>query len=314
MAGSYMVPLEVEDSACSDPPIRREWRSLGAAEKQAYISAVKCLSDKPSKFDNSTSRFDDFALAHISEGLDIHYAAAFLPWHRHFIHTFEEALRAECLYSGSLPYWDWSLDAADLAQSPIWSTSGFGSDGTSTGERGVGNGHCVTDGPFANSTRNWQAEEIGSQFKISRNPHCLSRGFQTGDAKKKLQARVTPESIISILEQDSYAEFFKKLEDHAHNAIPQFIRGDFLLQTAPNDPVFYLHHAQVDRLWWLWQRRNNGSRMWQYHGPISNVRLDETNQNNSASLEDVISLGKFGKTVAVGDVINTHAVNLCYSY
>ncbi|KAF5121969.1 Tyrosinase ustQ [Metarhizium anisopliae] len=309
-----MVPLEVEDSACRDPPIRREWRSLGAAEKQAYISAVKCLSDKPSKFDNSTSRFDDFALAHISEGLDIHYAAAFLPWHRHFIHTFEEALRAECLYSGSLAYWDWSLDAADLAQSPIWSTSGFGSDGTSAGERGVGNGHCVTDGPFANSTRNWQAEEIGSQFKISRNPHCLSRGFQTGDAKKKLQARVTPESIKSILEQDSYAEFFKELEDHAHNAIPQFIRGDFLLQTAPNDPVFYLHHAQVDRLWWLWQRRNNGSRMWQYHGPNSNVRLDETNQNNSASLEDVISLGEFGKTVAVRDVMSTHAVNLCYSY
>lgn len=104
MADSYMVPLEVEDSACPDPPIRREWRSLGAAEKQGYISAVKCLSDKPSKFDNSTSRFDDFALAHISEGLDIHYAAAFLPWHRHFIHTFEEALRAECLYSGSLAY------------------------------------------------------------------------------------------------------------------------------------------------------------------------------------------------------------------
>lgn len=54
--------------------------------------------------------------------------------------------------------------------------------------------------------------------------------------------------------------------------------------------------------------------MWQYHGPISNVRLDETNQNDSASLEDVISLGKIGKTVAVRDVISTHAVNLCYSY
>jgi tyrosinase len=31
------------------------------------------------------------------------------------------------------------------------------------------------------------------------------------------------------------------------------IRGTMLLPTSPNDPVFFLHHANIDRLWAEWQ-------------------------------------------------------------
>ncbi|OAQ96557.1 hypothetical protein LLEC1_06351 [Akanthomyces lecanii] len=219
---------------CSDPSTRKEWRYLGASEKHAYIDAIQCLSRRPSLFDGSSSRYDDFALAHVSEGLHIHYAAAFLPWHRHFIDTFERTLKKDCQYNGSLIYWDWSLDAEDLTQSPMWDVAAFGSEGLGASEEAVGNGRCVIDGPFANSTRYWQATLHGGSVDISRNPHCLSRGFETRPKKEELQERVSPAAVESILGQQAYADFFEELENHVHNAIPQFIKGDFLLQTAPN--------------------------------------------------------------------------------
>ena len=30
-------------------------------------------------------------------------------------------------------------------------------------------------------------------------------------------------------------------------------------QAVPNDPVFFLHHANVDRLWAMWQDQNRAS-------------------------------------------------------
>lgn len=36
------------------------------------------------------------------------------------------------------------------------------------------------------------------------------------------------------------------------------IRGTMVLPTSPNDPVFFLHHANVDRLWATWQGMHPG--------------------------------------------------------
>lgn len=36
--------------------------------------------------------------------LQAHDTAAFLPWHRYFIHVYEKALREQCAYSGHLTY------------------------------------------------------------------------------------------------------------------------------------------------------------------------------------------------------------------
>jgi tyrosinase len=126
-------------------------------------------------------------------------------------------------------YWDWTLDASDLAVSPVWdATNGFGGNGDPTLD------DCVTDGPFVNLTRHWQSKSNGNGYDILRSPHCLQRRFRTGEKKVSSQDRVRDAVIAEILSQRTYEEFFKKLEVRIHNAIPQFIMGDFHLMTAPN--------------------------------------------------------------------------------
>ncbi|XEV04882.1 hypothetical protein FSHL1_010169 [Fusarium sambucinum] len=302
---------------CIHPAKRKEWRQLSTNEKYGYIQAVICLSEKESLFEPGSSRYDDFAYMHVFEGTDTHYAAAFLPWHRYFIHTFEKALIEECEFHGSLPYWDWALDAHDLAASPIFDPSnGFGGNGSSVSavQPKLFGGNCVMDGPFANATRHWQSKSNGHGFKILRNTHCLSRGFQTGKKKSMLGNRVTATAINTVLGMPTYEEFVDGLEVQAHNSIPQFVQGDFYGLTAPNDPVFYLHHAQVDRLWWLWQQQDAENRANTYQGPERNVRVYGNESLIGSSLEDVISLGNVSKPVRVHDVMKTESQVLCYRY
>ena len=110
--------------ACPNPPTRREWRSLSRDEKKDYLVAVQCLRETPSRLGLNQSLYDDFPWVHIRVGgycmtfllfctLDIfdnlfsseaHGSAAFLAWHRYFIHTYEQALSRQCNYKGALTY------------------------------------------------------------------------------------------------------------------------------------------------------------------------------------------------------------------
>jgi hypothetical protein len=43
-----------------------------------------------------------------------------------------------------------------------------------------------------------------------------------------------------------------------HNNVHIWTGGSMVPGTAPNDPIFFLHHCNVDRLWALWQFRHPG--------------------------------------------------------
>ena len=40
-----------------------------------------------------------------------------------------------------------------------------------------------------------------------------------------------------------------------HNLVHRWAGGNMLRMTSPNDPVFFLHHAAIDRMWSIWQRK-----------------------------------------------------------
>lgn len=97
----YTVPKK---TSCHKPVVRREWRTLSPAEQLEYIGAVSCLMRQPSIIHLQASLYDDFVYTHTKAGSYSHYAAAFLAWHRLFIHTYESALRKKCAFSAELPY------------------------------------------------------------------------------------------------------------------------------------------------------------------------------------------------------------------
>jgi len=41
-----------------------------------------------------------------------------------------------------------------------------------------------------------------------------------------------------------------------HNNVHIWVGGDMRLSSSPNDPVFFLHHCNVDRIWAAWQEKH----------------------------------------------------------
>ncbi|KAF1953408.1 Di-copper centre-containing protein [Byssothecium circinans] len=280
---------------------RREWRTLTTPEKHEYLTAVSCLQTKTSRLGLNHTLYHDFPYVHSRVGQYVHDAAPFLAWHRYYIHIYESALKHEWNYTGTMPFWNWQLDWKDITKSPIWSTDhGFGTTGDP--ERSLDtilNGHCVVDGLFADIVIPYLDEKF--------YPHCLSRGFAQGEELRNLSMMLSPETIEDLLDLDEYDAFNLGMEHGPHLAIPRSIRGDFSLLTAPSDPVFFLHHAQLDRLWWKWQLLHPQKR-WEYSG------LAKHGLRESASVEDLLLVERIAGDVKVEEVLDTHGALFCYRY
>jgi tyrosinase len=128
----------------------------------------------------------------------------------------------------SASYWDWSLDWMDLAKSSIWDNStGFGGDGDQKGPETVGEGRCVTDGPFS--------ELRPILYNHTFTQHCLSRGFRDEKTFGRLPSSpYSPDSIGRILRESTYKDFVRNVEYYLHNTMHTSIAGDFLAMTAAN--------------------------------------------------------------------------------
>ncbi|KAI1335928.1 hypothetical protein F5Y15DRAFT_419386 [Xylariaceae sp. FL0016] len=270
---------------CVSPTIRREWRSLTAIEKHEYITAVKCLYETPSLM-GLHSRLDDFTYVHVSQ--DAHDVASFLPWHRMFLHLYEQSLAQHCGFKHQLPYWDWSLDWQNLTGSSIWSnTHGFGGENGASPDSG-----CVT-GPFADLRVSYDNETIRPQ------PHCITRHFtniETGEPGSMSGKLIGPDAIGHLGRSPDYGEFRYEIEGTFHNAIHLQIEGDLNTMAAPNDPLFWLHHVQLDRLWWKWQQDEPSSRLHDYG-------QSEEQPSAAANLEDVLAYSGFASDYTVGDAM-----------
>jgi tyrosinase len=54
---------------CTNPVIRREWRSLTNRERADYVRAVNCLSTIPSRMGLNGTLYDDFTEVHRNVGM-----------------------------------------------------------------------------------------------------------------------------------------------------------------------------------------------------------------------------------------------------
>jgi hypothetical protein len=59
--------------------------------------------------------------------------------------------------------------------------------------------------------------------------------------------------VEAVKARRRFAPFQSALENGPHNAVHNAIGGDMNTAASPTDPLFFMHHANVDRLWYQWQ-------------------------------------------------------------
>ncbi|KAI9665086.1 MAG: hypothetical protein M1821_006534 [Bathelium mastoideum] len=199
------------------------------------------------------------------------------------------------------PYWDWSLDWNNFRESPVWdAASGLGGNGDPSGAPTVGEGRCVVDGPFASL-------EV-SYFDGEEHAHCLSRGFPEHSELRELGELVKPDAIDGLMDEPDFEKFASEIERRGHTFLSRSVRGDLSKFTGPNDPIFFLHHTNLDRLWSKWQHVNSAERLTAYSGK-ANGRSDAP-----ARLSDPIDIDGLSRNLMVGDVMSTQSGLFCYQY
>jgi tyrosinase len=79
--------------------------------------------------------------------------------------------------------------------------------------------------------------------------------------------------------------------------------------TSASEPLFYLHHANLDRIWWNWQMMDAHKRLHEISGrstvdpPYKNVTLDF-----------MLHSSTLAPPVPIRDVMNIFGPVLCYNY
>ncbi|KAI1192601.1 hypothetical protein F5X97DRAFT_74986 [Nemania serpens] len=288
---SVLTTGSVSASSCSsNPNVRFEWDDYSTSDRQALMSAFKCLMNKPPSgaFSVSKSRWEDFARLHQMYTPNVHQNQKFLPWHRYFIWAFEQALRDECGFNRAFFWFDETKHAGQFSASDVFSTQYLGSLG--------GSSHCVTDGAFAGLTVN-----IGPG--TGNTPHCLSRQGNAADT-----AQCNTNYLNSCLSNARYQDFEKCLEygphGYGHNGVGGVMADVY---ASPSEPFFWFHHTFVDRAWRIWELADPNNR---YNS------IDGTDINgNPLTLDTVIYMGGIRPDVTIRQMINTLSGDvLCYRY
>jgi len=267
---------------------RKNVSKLSPAERSSFVAALKGLKAAPSKFNPATAgRYDDYVYVHMQAMLELrindrakpvsngnwtlvsgmrmpmwaHRCPAFLPWHRELLYQFERDLQA---VSGDsqlgIPYWDWSVD-----QSPNgapWLPDLLGGDG--------GDGP-VTSGPFAGAG-NWKLTLSEDSVDHLVRGFGRMKGFPRLPTVAEVNATLAESTYDKAPWNDSkhlvsfrnqvegwYVPPGSSVDDGMHNLVHLWVGGNngtILPSTSPNDPAFFLHHCNIDRLWAVWQLQN----------------------------------------------------------
>ena len=253
---------------------RRSVSTLSDAEKKALVDALLELKRR--------GRYDQYVHWHhhvmhatvlpwephdASYRNGAHRGPVFLPWHREFLMQLEADLRAldPALF---VPYWDWTQDAklADPTTAPIWGDDFLGGNGLATDQ------WRVPTGPFAHRAGRWpvppypdddlpgpglkrQFREIlptlptEDDLKLAMaerfydTPPYTQGPFTLG-FRNRLEGWVTQRGDSRVQTPGS----------QLHNRVHLWVGGNMAPMTSPNDPVFFLHHCFIDKVWADWQR------------------------------------------------------------
>jgi len=228
--------------------VRKDYRDLAQADADRLISAF--LRFKNTGNPQTGLDYDQMVRWHVQAMSIAHRGPAFLPWHREYLRILEMNLQMVAEDTTlTLPYWNWAEDTA--GDSPLWAADFMGGNGRSP------DGEVVT-GPFAYEKGQWTLN-VGNDRKLTRNHGAGGMSLPSQDDVKALMAVSTYDTAPWNTESDVVSSFRNRLEGFGgqgpqlHNRVHVWVGGTMLAMTSPNDPVFWLNHCNVDRLWAEWQ-------------------------------------------------------------
>ena len=215
-----------------------------------------------------------------------HMGPQFLPWHRELLRRFEsEVASAMGNADFALPYWDWTTPAGALFSSADIGTRGVCPSGSVSGR-------LTTAGFRVNiytSPASPQPEDVFSRDSIycmadpqvpplKRRSAVVQRGAGCNPFAPTPPAAADVEHIFDLPTYDvdpfdstvdEEASMRQNLEGYTdtdtnpicvtggcrmHGRGHLYVGGELASGAGtPNDPVFFLHHANVDRIWGEWQ-------------------------------------------------------------
>jgi len=202
--------------------IRKDANALAKGERDRFVNAMAKLNNR------GAGRFADFRNMHTNAGSpEAHGAPGFLPWHRIYLLDLERELQA-IDPSVTLPYWRFDRPAPALFNRDFLGMSDT-----------IGRVQFSATNPL----QFWTTDGV---VGITRRPL-----FSTSSAGAN---NVLTEAQTLGLGSD-YGDFMD-MESNPHGLAHTSFGGSISsIGTAARDPLFFLLHANVDRLWAKWQRQ-----------------------------------------------------------
>lgn len=235
------------------PYKRKNEARMTKTQQQRFISSMKALI--------ANGWFNEFVNIHGNMDYHMHTcnmmtgscsligSYRFLAWHRLYLLILEEKLK-EIDKRNFVPYWRWTR----RRRFPKW---------------------LLDFEPKGLKMLN------GMNYDVSR------------DIDGDKNALPTKDDMKARLSHKTYREFTLALEGMeprgAHNIVHTWVGGTMNTMYSPADPIFWLHHAECDRLWYIWQLKNADQ-----HPPLTGE--DAILTPWSKRYKDVSDLGKLPYT------------------
>jgi tyrosinase len=224
-----------------------------------------------------------------------HGGPLFLPWHRLFLVLFEDALREVSGNKDiTVPYWDWTdaQSTASVFQDDFMGGNGNPDEGFAVTSGPFRKGEwALTVQPqgiyeqpsaFPHLVRNFASvptaavlpapEEV--EEALSKPMYDVAPYDTTSDQSLSFRNffegfRDGPGQNSMVCAPDGYMVTLPLNPPKLHNAVHAWVGGilgfspqgfpvfgTMVTSTSPNDPVFFLHHSNIDRVWAQWQARH----------------------------------------------------------
>ena len=230
-------------SAATVPHVRRNIWTLPSGDQtvEEYAQAVAIMQGRPA---HDPTSWTYQAAMHGTHARSVqplwngcqHGTWFFLAWHRLFIYYFEQIVRAAVVQAGGSA--DWSL--------PFW-------------DYGAGGQQATLPTAFRSATVNGSPNPL---FVSARAPGInagLALSPAVASATRALRSlRFVGASQFGggVTGVAQFSNSTGQIENQPHNVIHVAVGGSAGLMADPDaaaaDPIFWVHHANIDRLWFIW--------------------------------------------------------------